>query len=100
MALFRDVQGRFFEIPEEILKDYEVKKEAMDQEFGKKNVVGVQVPRPETQFCGPDMGVAQQPGIVVYQFFGQQGPMVKPSDVLPSDIELAHYGTTIDNPKE
>ncbi len=100
MALFRDVQGRFFEIPEEALKNYELKKEAMDREFGKKNVVGVQVPRPETQCCGPDMVIGQQPGIVIYQYFGQQGPPMKPADVLPSDIELAHYGTTIDNPKE
>jgi hypothetical protein len=100
MALFRNIEGRFYDIPDTVLACHEVKKEAMDKEFGKKPVVGVQVPRPEAPTNGIE-AMGRVPNIIVNQFFGPtMSPTSLPAATLPSDIELAHYGTTIDNPKE
>lgn len=100
MALFRDIEGRFYEFPKDILERCEVKKELMDAEFRNKPVVGVQVPRPQAQAACAD-APGQFPGLVVNQYFGAVPNDVKGGvGVLPSDIELAHYGTTIDNPRE
>jgi hypothetical protein len=100
MALFRDVEGRFYEIPKDVLACHEVKKEQMDNEFGKKPVVGVQIPRPEAQLADTQ-NMGRFPGIVVNQYFGVTPEALGGAvESLPSDIEFAHYGTTVDNPKE
>ncbi len=100
MALFRDIEGRFYEIPKEILEQHEVKKAVIAEDFRNKPVVGVQIPGPEAQSPVTDM-MGQTPGIVVNQFFGvNPGQMNCPAESLPSDIEMAHYGTTVDDPKK
>ena len=96
MTLFRDIEGLFYEVPEQALKQYEVKKESLDEALREKPVVGVQIPRPRGNGSGK---TSSMPGIVINQYFGSP-PLQseEQQECLPSDIELAHYGTTIDNP--
>lgn len=103
MPLFRDVNGRFYEISQDLLDKSEVKKDAMDEAFRKQHVSGVQIPRQDGQ-CGCEDAAqaapsAQTPTIILNQYFGAAIPTVRHAPNLPSDIQLAHYGTTIDNPK-
>lgn len=102
MPLFRDIDGRFYELPKELLDKHEVKKESMDQTLRQSPVSGVQIPRQEAQAGGCCEGPTAQPStIILNQYFGMPvaaGQFMQPG--LPSDIQLAHYGTTIDNPRE
>lgn len=101
MALFRDIDGRFYELPKELLDKHEIKKEAMDQQFRQSPVSGVQVPRQEGQGSCCEAPAGQPSTIILNQYFGIPAPTGQfMQSNLPSDIQLAHYGTTIDNPKE
>jgi len=101
MALFRDINGQFYDFPQDVLDKHVVKKESMDQDFRKQHVSGVQIPRPQSPSVCCDPAGANPSTVIVHQYFGVAGPMGQfVQDTLPSDIQLAHYGTTVDNPKE
>lgn len=101
MALFRDINGQFYDIPQDVLDNHAVKKECMDQEFRKQHVSGVQIPRPQTQSSCGDTARTAPTTIILNQYFGATPAMGQfVQDSLPSDIQLAHYGTTVDNPRE
>jgi hypothetical protein len=74
----------------------------MDQTLRQSPVSGVQIPRQEAAQAGCCDGPPKQPStIILNQYFGMPvatGQYMQPN--LPSDIQLAHYGTTIDNPRE